>query len=64
MHGCFISNDDSSSMCAVKQPMETQNLKGHIKKWLVDKHGKNVKCTGQLLVEINPITAYLVGPLH
>jgi len=42
----FLSDNDSSSRCVLKHPIEMQILKAFIKKWPVDKHGKNVKCTG------------------
>jgi len=50
-------------MC-FETPIKTQILKDLTKKWPVDKHGENVKCTGHLPAENNPITTYLVDPLH
>jgi len=60
----FLNNDDSSSRCVLKHPIPMQILKDLIKSWLVDKHGKNIKCTGWLPAEINPIRTYLVDPSH
>jgi len=60
----FLSDDDLSSRCILKHPIEIQILKAFILKWPVDKHGKNVKCTGRLPEEIHPITMYLVNPSH
>jgi len=60
----FLSDDDSSSRCVLKHPIPIQILKDLIKSWPVDKHGKNVKCTGRLPAEINPVRTYLVDPSH
>jgi len=60
----FISDDNSSSRSIIKHPILIQIAKDIIKKWPVDKHGKDVKCTGRLPAEINAMGVYHVDPSH
>ncbi len=60
----FISNDNSSSRCALHHPIPMPIEKGYINEWPQDKKGKPVKSHGKLPVEINAVLTYLVNPSH
>jgi len=60
----FVSNYDSSSRCALHHPILMQMKKGYIDEWPVDKKGKLVTSTGNLLEELHVVETYLVNPSH
>jgi len=60
----IISDDDSTSRAATKHPLQTQMARGDIDEWPIDKAKKQIKSTGRLPPEINPICTYLVDPSH
>jgi len=60
----FISDDGSSSRCALHHPILTQIKKGYIDNWPLDKKKKCVKSTGEMPEEIHAVQTYLVDPSH
>jgi len=56
----FISDDNSLLRCIIKHPILIQILKYIINKWPLNKHSKNVKCTGWLPTKISAVGTYHV----